>query len=292
MINKVEFKKAREFGELISDSFLFIKQNFKPLLNAFFYLCGVFMVFGIISAVMQQMQMAGVIRNPYSMYSMRGLSALFGWRYVLVILFSMLSHVALYLTVISFVALYIQKGNIAPTVEEVWVYFKYYFFKTFGSSFVIVLFMILCFACCIIPGIYVFPAMSLFYPVLIIENGTFSYSFKRAFKLLKEEWWVTAAVLLVIWIITYIFMTIISAPALVLGMINTFTGTEKTLSNIYAIVLAVSQYLALVFIIIPVVCGTMCYFNLVERKENTGLMSRMDSLGKDKDNLNPVSEEY
>lgn len=292
MINKVEFKKAREFGELISDSFLFIKQNFKPLLKSFFYLCGVFIVGGMISVAIQQMQMAGVMRNPYSMYNMGGLSALLGWRYALVILFSILNHVAIYLTVISFIALYIQKGNIAPTVEEVWVYFKYYFFKLLGSSLIIVLFMILCFICCIIPGIYVFPAISLFYPVLIIENGTFGYSFTRSFKLLKEEWWITAAVLLIIWIITYVFMTIVSAPAIILNMINTFTGAGGSFSNIYAIVVSVSQYLALIFMIIPVVCTTMCYFNLIERKENTGLMSRMDSLGKDKDTINPVPEEY
>ena len=43
MIQKVEFRKVRDFGEVISDTFLFMKQNFKPLFKAFFYLCGFFL---------------------------------------------------------------------------------------------------------------------------------------------------------------------------------------------------------------------------------------------------------
>ncbi len=32
-MEQIELRKARDFGELINDSFLFIKGNFKPLLR-------------------------------------------------------------------------------------------------------------------------------------------------------------------------------------------------------------------------------------------------------------------
>ena len=38
---KIQFRKVREFGENISDTFSFIKQEFKPLLKSYLLIAGV-----------------------------------------------------------------------------------------------------------------------------------------------------------------------------------------------------------------------------------------------------------
>lgn len=150
----------------------------------------------------------------------------------------------------------------------------------------------LCLILCIVPGIYVYPALTLFAPIMILENGSFSHSFDRSFKLLKEEWWITAAVILVINLIFYAFSTMVQLPAIIIMMVGAFTQGERTITNVYAVISSVSQQISYIFMIIPIICSSLIYFNLVERKENLGLFQRMDSLGQNSETDQTIQEEY
>lgn len=294
MKDKVEFRKLREFGELIGDTFLFMKQNFKPLMKAFFALTGIFIVGGIISSMMAQLQLVGIAQAAGTIYddSPRNMIYNVGFTYFLSMVFVLLTYTSMYVSVLSFIALYIEKGNIAPTVDEVWAYFKYYFFRMMGSGVLLVIFFMLCFILCVVPGIYVYPALTIFAPIMILENGSFTHSFDRSFKLLKEEWWITAAVILVINLIFYAFSTMVQLPAIIIMMVGAFTQGERTITNAYAVISSVSQQISYIFMIIPIICSALIYFNLVERKENLGLLQRMDSLGQNAETDQTTQEEY
>ncbi len=297
MIQKVEFRKIRDFGEIISDTFLFMKQNFKPLFKAFFYLCGFFLLAAMISTILQQIGMQKVINDGFVFRSDTSvwntiLARVFTFQYFLAILFNFIGYTSIYVAINSFIALYVEKDGVAPTVEQVWAYFKFYFLRVMGSTLLLSLCMILCLAACVIPFVYIFPAMCLFYPIMIIENADFSYSFSRCFKLLKDQWWVTAATIFVLWLITYATMAFASMPAVIIGLISGFTQGAKTMSTVMVVVTTVIQYLCYVFLVIPMIGTSLCYFNLVERQENTGLLDRIDQLGKPDANLNISPEEY
>lgn len=294
MKDKVEFRKLREFGELIGDTFLFMKQNFKPLMKSFFALTGIFIVGGIISSMLAQLQLVGIAQAAGKIYddSPRNMIYNVGFTYFLSMVFVLLTYTSMYVSILSFIALYIEKGNIAPTVDEVWTFFKYYFFRMMGSGVLLVIFFMLCLILCIVPGIYVYPALTLFAPIMILENGSFSHSFDRSFKLLKEEWWITAAVILVINLIFYAFSTMVQLPAIIIMMVGAFTQGERTITNVYAVISSVSQQISYIFMIIPIICSSLIYFNLVERKENLGLFQRMDSLGQNPETDQTIHEEY
>jgi hypothetical protein len=291
MNNNLEFRKQREFGEIISDTFLFIKQNFKPLLKVFFYLCGFFFLASILSAVMHLLG-AGNLKNITSATSpMQAYSNMFSWSYAVVMLFFMATYTSITVSTLSYIAVYIDKGNKPPSPEEVWAYFKYYFLRVMGSSIPITILTFLAFICCIIPGIYVFPALSIFYAVMIFENGSFGYSFGRAFKLANKDWFATAGAMIIIWIITYAAFLIPSLPTMILGMISMFTkgptGTVTTLMIISTVI----QYLSYVFMMIPLIGVSLCYFNLAERLESGGLLARIETLGKPS-TPSDIPEEY
>ncbi|PWS28061.1 hypothetical protein DHW03_10915 [Pedobacter yonginense] len=297
MAEKIEFKKIREFGEIIGDTFLFIRQNFKPLMKAFLYLCGIFILGGILTMIMTQLQVGDMQENFRNSYNFSGESvwsrlSKFVIQYLFMMMFMMLSYTSVYVTVLSYVALYIQKGNVAPNVEEVWSYYKYYFFRMFGSGIVISIFLVFCFACCFFPGVYVFPAVSIMSVIMVIENASLGYSFNRSFKLLRNEWWATAGVLIVVSIITYACTLLVQLPATIIAMVSAFTHAEQRITKTYAIVASISQYLSQIFLIIPILAATLIYFNLVERKESTGLLDRIDGLGKGPEQFNSTPEEY
>lgn len=297
MIQKVEFRKVRDFGEVISDTFLFMRQNFKPLFKAFCYLCGFFLLAAMISTILQQLGMQKVVNDGFVFRSDTSvwntmLSKIFTFQYFLAILFNFIGYTSIYVAINSFIALYVEKGGVAPTVEQVWSYFKFYFLRVMGSTLLLSLCMIFCFVACIVPFIYIFPAMCLFYPIMIIENADFSYSFSRSFKLLKDQWWVTAGTIFVLWIITYATMAFASMPAVIIGLISGFSQGAKTMSTVMTVVTTVIQYLCYVFLVIPMIGTSLCYFNLVERQENTGLLDRIDQFGKPDADFNARPEEY
>jgi hypothetical protein len=290
MSELVEFKKIREFGEMINDTFLFVRQNFKPILKAFIYLCGFFILAGIATSVMNQLNVRDAVVNSTNFEAR--ISAIFTLNYLVSIIFVVLNYNALTVTVLSYIALYIDKGNVSPKLDEVWVYFKYYFFRALVGSVLVGVFTVLAFICCILPGIYVFPIMSLFFPIMLFENASVGYCFSRSFKLVKDQWWITAAVLIIIWMITYACTLFVSIPSMILGFMSAFTSGSKQISNLSLAVVSVIQYLSQVFVILPLICSAFCYFNLRERQESYGLLERIGKLGSPKDNLNSSKEEY
>src|SRR3978361_898585 len=117
MREKIELNQSREFGDIISDTFVIIKQNFKPLLKSYFAICGLFLVANILVSAF-----VNTNRTDASVFTLPGAVEL---------IFSIISHTALALVTLSYLAIYKEKGNEAPEVLEVWGYFKYYFFRVF-----------------------------------------------------------------------------------------------------------------------------------------------------------------
>ncbi|RYG00266.1 MAG: hypothetical protein EOO07_35690 [Chitinophagaceae bacterium] len=259
------------------------------MLAAYFSLCGVFMLGGIFSTIFMQFH----ILDSSRVYDGTSVwSNMLGWRYLFALVFSLLNYTAMCTSVLSFVALYIAKGNVAPTVEETWSYFKYYFFRVMWSGALVYIVWIICTLLCLIPGIYVTPAFSIFFAVMILENADFGTAFGRSFSLVKENWWITFATLLVVGIITVIFMSIVYAPSYILMMASAFSGKDLQILKGYQIFTSISMYIAQVFSIIPLVATAFIYYNLAERRESQGLMGRIQGFGSSSAPVTHPDEEY
>lgn len=290
MKDNLEFKKIRDFGEIINDTFLFLRQNFKPLVKVFFALCSVFLVGSAITTIIYTLNTYDFMRNPGTP-SFDRLSQIFNLNYFLIFVFSFANYIAMFVSVLSYIAVYIEKGNVIPSLEEVWAYFKYYFLRAFGSGFLMSILLVFGLVMCFIPGIYLFPAICIFLPVMIYENGSFSYSFGRVFKLLKNQWFPTAGVIFILYIMSYACMSIVSAPALIFTMTSQFLQFEKSTHDLLVIGSTVLQYLCQVFMILPVIGFSLTYFSLLERQDSEGLMQRISQLGEDKQAFK-APEEY
>ena len=72
----IELSKTRDFGEAISDSFLFVRQNLKLLLSAFFIFCGFFLLAGTVIGIMQQMKASMMPEGLYANMSAQDLANL------------------------------------------------------------------------------------------------------------------------------------------------------------------------------------------------------------------------
>lgn len=291
MTETVEFKKRRDFGQVINDTFTFIRQNIKPLIKTYFTFCGLFVLASMATLLLQQFKMVNVINTVGGMRHTRGIG-LYGIEYFLSLIFSFASYSSMTVAVLSYIAIYVQKGNQTPTLDEVWGFFKYYFFRVFGSSFLLMLLLIIGFMFCLVPGFYLFPFIAMMFPIMVIENSSLSYSFSRSFSLIKENFWVTFGTLIIVWIIVYACTTLIVLPTSLFNMLAMFSSKNPQMSLTLTLITTVLQSLCQVFTIVPIITISLMYFNLVEEKESVGLMERISNFRNTEKPIDTRPEEY
>ncbi|MFI5160043.1 MAG: hypothetical protein ACHQHN_02145 [Sphingobacteriales bacterium] len=299
MATNIELATPRDFGEIINDTFTFIRQNFKPLLKYFFIFCGFFVLVTASVTIVLQIKAINIVGsyNPDNFNEGNAFTRVFSllWGYLLLGLFMVFEYVAVNVTVLCFITLYKQKQNTIPTSEEMWGYIKYFYLRILWCTILLYLLIIVGMVFCIIPGIYLSVVFVLVPPIMIMENTSFGYAFNKSFRLIKDNWWVTFGVIIVISIILYVLNLAVSIPSMVLGAGNVFlhiTKRSATLSLPVAILTAAVDSIASFFRILMIVAVSLCYFNLAETKEGTALMERINQFGSTDTTPDAAPEEY
>jgi hypothetical protein len=294
---KIELAKPRDFGEIINDTFTFIRQNFKPLLKYFFIFCGFFILATAATSVLNQINMFRSVNNfnPNSFdndSAFGRVSSILTPVYFLNLTFLLLTYSSITVMVLSYMALYKQNRNLTPTTEEMWGYIKYFFLKALGSSILIGLLVGVGLVFCIIPGIYLYPAMALVLPIMVIENTSFSYAFNQSFRLIKDNWWLIFGALIVIFIVYYVASLVVLVPASLLTMGSLFFHFNKGTSLTAIVITTILQSIVHIFHVLSIVGACICYFSLTENKEGTGLIERINQFGTSTPDPNITPEEY
>ena len=157
-----------------------------------------------------------------------------------------------------------------------------------------VLLLSFAYALCLIPGVWLFPIFGLIYPIMIMENTGFGFAFSRSFQLIKDNWWITAGSLFVIWLIAYIMSMVFTIPASAANLASAFItpGKMQNLSLGSIIFSAIMQQLAQLMFIIPTIGICLLYYNLVETKEGNNLMDRISKFGEHNPQTGLPNEEY
>ena len=290
----IELAKVRDFSAIINDSFLFFRQNLKPLLRSFFTFCGFFIAAAVITGIFQQLKIHAYL-NENGIYDAPNNGILnyyktWGVEAALSIFFMILSYTAIPVTVLCYITIYKEKGNIAPTNEEMWGYFKYYYLIILGCAILNAIIVFIGAVFCFIPGICLYPILALILPIMIIENTTYGYAFNQSFRLIKDNWWVTFGAMFIMALIVVITGSIISLPVTILNMLSLLQ--HMAVGTIAAVLTAVISPLIMVLYILPVITLALCYFSLNEQKEGTGLMARINQIGENKNDESLPAEEY
>ena len=278
MKENIELARNRDFGDIISDTFVLIRQNFGPLLKSYLVICGLFLVTDIILSSAVNMD-----RDETSIFTPLGFAEF---------IFHCINYAALILTTQSYFTIYKSKGNQKPDVIEVWGYFRYYFFRVFFAQMLAIIGLVIGFFICFLPFVYLSVVFSLIIPIMVIENGSIEYSFKKAFKIIKGNWWFTFGLLLLTSIIIIMIILVLMVPSLVIyGSAQWLTGKnmDTTASIIQAVVMNFSQVLW----IVPTASITLAYYAFTEEKEGNSLIERINSFGKKNPGMDqPSSEQY
>jgi len=273
----LELRKLRDFGQVISDSFTFFKENFKPLITSLLTICGFLLLIGTVTTVFTYMNMG----NMYGNMNASGLG-IYNTAYFISLGFNtlviFLTQVFIMIVTLSYISVYLQKNNQTPTVADVWGYFKYYFFRIIGSGFLLFLMLIAGMVLCIIPGIYLSPIFYLVIPIIVIENSSFKYALDKSFRLIKENWWFVFGVIFVMGLIVGVSDSIATVPLTIIGAAGKFISL-KSISLPLIILFSLLHSVIMLAYSLQSTAVALCYFDLSEQKDGTGLLSRIDKIG-------------
>jgi hypothetical protein len=292
---KIRFRKIRDFGENFNDTFVFIKQNLKPLLLSFFAICGVFMLGKAIFGGIYESHSFGIF-DQLKLRRHSGENAfanIFTPEYFIYILFSLATYVAMKVSLAAYIKCYVDNDGAQPTIEEVWFNFKKYFFRILIYSIPVFLLTVVGVFFCVLPGIYLAIVFVPFDIILVMEDCSFSDAFNRCFTLIKENFWISFAIYFIATLIYSFGSGIISVIVGLIVGAATYV-TTKSIGTTAGIVTSFLNLFSGVFYIIFFVSSVLQYFNLVEQHDGTGILQQIESLGGDQNNIDNINngEEY
>ncbi len=290
--NYIEFKKKRELGEILTDTFAFLRTNFKNLFSVLLKTSAIAIVLFLVALVFMTYVYSDFL-GSIGIYSEN--SNIENLNIGLMILSALLLFIAgvvfygvLFGTILNYIKSYVNNKGIVNTVE-VKEGVKKDFLKIIGLSILSNLIIGFGLVLCVIPGIYLYVPMSLVFSILVFRSrGSFD-AINDSFQLVKNEWWITFATLLVVGIIGALIGAIFAIPGFIYGIIKGFTfATEGSYADPSSLVDWVSITLSVVgdliryFVIytLTAVSSAFIYFNLNETKHHTGTLEQIDSLGK------------
>lgn len=267
--DQIQFRKKRETGEIFSDTFSFLKQEYKTI---FMLIRGYVLPFIILNAILQVHVQRNIL-SKIDIYDTEALMENFGPVYLnffLASLFSLFVQSLFIGAFYSYLEAYIKEGKSNFTLNDITP-------KLFSNSLLalkanLVLFVMVMAGIifCIIPGIYFANTFSILVFIYLFEKNSFSESFQRSFKLVHVQWWNTFLINITGIAIIYFSGLILSFPSL-LGDFGTNVDPRQPVtagySKTYWVWIGISSVITSLLWIIPYTFLALQYFNLTERSK-------------------------
>ena len=259
------FKQQRELGEILSVTFKFIRENYKTGLRLFFKLVGPSFILLVAAITFYTYTTLGS-----SLFTNGNLDA----SNVLISLVLLIIAYLAYFTSMTgtmnhMILSYINNdGQIKD--EEVKNGLKQDFGKILLLSILTGIITFAAFMFFVIPGIYVFVPLSLVTAILVFRRNGVTDSISESFQLVKDNWWMTFATLLCIYLVIYVIGLIFQLPALIYIFIRAFTVASESsaaepqdmFGTGYVIINAISSAIQYIIYSMTVIGVAFVYFHL------------------------------
>lgn len=284
----VQLREVRDFGQIITTTFQFLKQNRGPLFRAIATVC---LPIAIIAGFLMGKSIGDIQGLAFSMQRVNDPDAVLG-NLLNGMLPMALGYILLILAFVSLTAIvneYLRSYHLGEhqmisngdlwkrTFGQLGVYF--------GTGFLSMVLIVLGFLLCFLPGFYPLTIFALVFVCHAIERTGVTGSMARSNNLVKDRFWETLGLVIVIGIINSVIGYALMLPFTIAGAvigINTLTGMMDGGSGYpewygtfmaaqFSFQMAVSM---LTYPIVSVALG-LKYFSLVEEKEGAGLRERI-----------------
>ena len=227
--NYQEFKQVREFGDLFSDTFMFISNHWKSFFGGFLKLAWPFILIALIANTYYQIEVSGGFFDLTSVNSQNPFSFII--EFIPSILLLVISSFLVTIVSYAYVNLYIKafidnKEEIDLQSIQNEMYNK--LLSISGLQILVFLSILVGLIFCLLPGIYLLVPLSFALSVYLFENKSVSDAYAHTFRLIRENWWITFAAIIVMSIIIAFAGGIFQLPVFLYTVIKTATSVQET----------------------------------------------------------------
>ena len=282
----IEFKKKREIGDIITDTFKFLRHNFKTIFKLLAKTAGIpFVLFIVVQFYYTRISFSSTqldFNNPLGPFNTP--EVLFTALLMYVCLF--LYFAFLFAGIMAIVKSYIKNKGVINE-QEVIQNIRDKTMSTITLGILKFLILLISFMLCFFPGVYVMVPMAMVFSILFFEEKSVSESISHSFTIIKNEWWMSFLSLLLVGLLWYIASIVLSLPLMIYMWIKMFTvmqeGSFSDPSDMFdgvtiALTLVASSIQYILYMVVPI-GAAFIYFNLNERMNQTGSLEKIDTIG-------------
>ena len=290
--NYIEFKKQRELGDILSDTFAFLRTQFKPFLSTFLKIVGPYLVIMLIAYTLFFNSFSSIWNSIWNLNVNSSKELLDPFMLMLSVCLFFGATITVYVmsqaTTLFYIKAYTKnKGsvNFEEIKEEVYASFWSFIGLGILVSLSIGIGMLFFF----VPGIYLLVPLYLSFSILVFDKKDVGSAYSDSFTLVKGHWWRTFAYILVVGIIVSVTGTTFNLPVTIYGWvkmgvfsnaINPTSISENLSDPIYILLNLVSVLFKFILNLISIIAGVFIYFDLNEKKNFTGTYDRIKNLGE------------
>lgn len=283
----VRLREVRDFGQIITTTFQFLKQNRGPLFKAIATVC---LPLGMIAGFLMGKSVGDLQGMILSMAGRNDPEAMLGGLMggMLPMALGYILLIAAFVLLVAVINEYLRSYHLgehhAISNGDLWKRTFGQVGSYLGTGFLSMVLITLGFLLCILPGFYPLTIFSLVFICHAIERTGVTGSMARSNNLVKDRFWETLGLVVVIGIINAVIGYALMLPITIIGFavgLNSFTNLMQDggYPEWYGTFMAVqmSFQMAISMLTYPIVSVAMGlkYFSLVEEKEGAGLRERI-----------------
>lgn len=288
--NYINFKQKRDLGTTISDTFAFLRNEYKTIFKLYFRHVGIVLLLLVAATTYYQYQSLNLTTSAQlgNNSFITELLPNLGFGFAAMIILSIAYYALSICTISGLIKSYVENKGVINE-DEVRDLVNQKFLKMSGVFLLIGIILIVGFMLCILPGIYLMVPFSLVVYVMIFQNKGFSDAVTESFKLIKDNWWITFATILVVGILISVISSVFQLPIIILTAMETFTSLQsenpssmfgEMSSKLLYIVFYIIAYLAQYILgLVTIIAVSFIYFNLNEIHNKTGTLEDIDQIG-------------
>ncbi len=269
MIDKeIQFRKKRETGEIITDSFKFLKQEYKPILK----LVSIYVLPFIILYAFVQVQVQQKFLGKIDFSDTEKLMSNIGPVYMNLFtagVFSLFVQSLLIATYYTYLEAFIKKGKGNFSLSEITPLLFSNGIMALKANLLLFLVVITGLFLCVVPGLYFANTLSIVVMVYMFERKGTANAFLRTAFMVNTQWLNTLMLNLLAIVIIWSAGMIVTLPSVFAGgSANLFSAqpiNTEQLPMWYWVLSGVSSVVSSVVCIIPYTFWAFQYFNLDER---------------------------
>jgi hypothetical protein len=284
----IEFKKQRELGDVLTDSFGFIRTEFKPFITAIAQISGLYLLLFLIAIVFYIYSTKNMFNFDIGqdITHLNNLPLMFGSMFMFMI-FGLLAYTFANSTVLHYIKSYVNNDG-QVNIEEVKQNVKSTFWGFLGLSILKWITLMVALLFCVLPILYFMVPMFLVFCIYVFEQKDATSTYSDSFALIKGEFWITFVTIIVIGLIVMIASYAFGIPAAIysIAKMGIFSGEvdpanmQDFIDPVYILLNVISYLFKFLLNLILTVSSAFIYFNLNEKLNFTGTFERIQSIGQ------------